>query len=198
MPYINLIQEQRLAVKRDERKAKFFLGALGVIVLISGTTFVGLTMEASAKDQETRSLEEEIKRNKPLIEQIAANDKLFQADNPKVSTLQSAQDVSDRWERILDHVAHQTPPHTWLTAIRCTGSDPEKPISVEFTGMSTSQEPVGEYIMRLQNSTDLEDIGLRFTQEKLMGMSKGIEFQVSGDIAGSLEKKHVIMKETQS
>jgi Tfp pilus assembly protein PilN len=106
-----------------------------------------------------------------------------------LKTLTDAQEVTDKWNRILNHLAVQTPAPVWLSGIRCSGADPTKAIQVSFLGAATSQSPIGEFIMRLQNLKDLDSVNLRYTNEKLIATAKAIEFQIDADLSGTAEQK---------
>lgn len=189
MPFINLIQEQRLAIRRDETRARAFLYAFGAVAGLSVLAISGLFIESEQLKAEENRAKVELQRIKPLNEQIAKINDTYSELHPRVTTLQDAQTITARWDNILTHMTTQTPSKIFLTAVRCQASDPEKPVTISFTGIAESQEPVGEFILRLQNLEDLENIQLRFTQEKLAATFKGTEFQVDTDIKDSVEKK---------
>jgi Tfp pilus assembly protein PilN len=189
MPYINLIQENRLAVQANERKARGFFMAFVAIAVAGGSAFGFLTMESMVVAGQAHGVEQENKKNEPIAKQIEQNGKALAEMTPKIKTLEDAQTITDRWNHIFYHLAVNTPQSAWLTAIRCQGNDPTKPIRVSFVGLATSQSPVGEFMLRLQNQPDLENVTLGFTNEKMATNGKGIEFQIDGDLAGSAEQK---------
>jgi len=198
MPLINLIQEQRLAAKRDETRARsYFFGFVGIGILSVGG-YLTLLLQTELLQGQEMKMRAEIQKVKPLLAQKDANDKQFQELSPRVKTLEDAQLITARWDRLLTHLSKQTPAHTWVTGMRCTASDPEKPITVSFVGVGTSQVPVGEFILRLQNSTDLENVQLKYTQDKIINLEHAVEFEIDADIAGSVDKKDTVKKEAQS
>lgn len=189
MPYINLIQEQRLAAQANERKARsFFFAFIGTLV-VSACTYGYLTMEGVFIGRQAAAVEAENKKNEPLVKQIEENGKLLAELTPKLKTLEDAKIVTDRWNRIMNHLSVQTPADAWLTGIKCATTDPTKPIQISFSGVSMAQSPVGEFILRLQNLKDLDNVNLRFTNEKLISETKAIEFQVDADLVGTAEQK---------
>lgn len=189
MPFINLIQEQRLAALRLERQARisFFSFAGAALATVGGYGFL-LFMNTSSAGEEAR-LRADRQKLAPVVEQIEANQNQLSTLEPRLKTLEDAQLISSRWSRILAHLKHQMPPHTWLTSIRCTATDPAQPIGVSFHGMGMAQNPIAEFILRMQNAEDLENVNLRFTAEKLVQNTKGIEFEVAGTIVGTAEQK---------
>lgn len=198
MPLINLIQEQRLAVKRDETRARsYFFGFVGIGILSVGG-YLSLLLETDHLQGQEMKMKADIQRVKPLLAQKDANDKQYQELSPRVKTLGDAQLITARWDRLLTHLSKQTPEHTWMTGLRCTATDPEKPIAISFIGVGTSQEPIGELILRLQNSPDLEEVQLKYTQEKMINLDRAVEFEVDANIAGTADKKDAVKKEAQS
>src|SRR5579871_1980763 len=158
MPFVNLIQEHRLAIQADERKARtgffVFVGAL----VISGGSFGFFTMESIMVSKQAEAIEAQNKKNAPIVKQIDRNTKDLADLMPRMQTLQDAAVITGRWDRVLNHLAVQTPKDTWLTGLRCSASDPTKPIQVNLTGMGASQSPIGEFMLRLQNLADLENV----------------------------------------
>ena len=189
MPFINLIHEQRVAAERADRKSKlFFLAFVAVMISSAGGFAVTSFADKSVHDNEA-ALQAQIERAKPLIAQTQANQLEKSKLAPRLTTLEDAVGDTQRWNRVLNYLTTQTPPQAWLTAIRCTDSDAKKAVQVTFAGVAMSQVPVGEYILRLQNSTDLGNVSLSYTQEKLIQQTKTTEFQVNADIVGTEPKK---------
>jgi hypothetical protein len=52
-----------------------------------------------------------------------------------------------------------------------------------------SQQPVGDLILRLQNSSDMGNVTLAYTQEKLINQLKTTEYQVVADLVGTAPKQ---------
>jgi Tfp pilus assembly protein PilN len=189
MPLINLIQEQRLSRKRNEARARsFFLVFVGsAVASVGGFGFFWLQTEAAAREK--TQLEAQIQKNAPLVKQIDEYQKQYGELSPRLKTLEDAQLVSGRWGRILTHIATQTPTPTWLTAMRVMASDSSKPINLSLIGVAPNQEPISEFILRMQNSKDLENVNLKFSQEKMLNLVKAVEFEVTADIVGTAEAK---------
>lgn len=189
MPYINLIQEQKLTEKLGERQARlYFFGFVGALS-VSLIGFGYLTFQADGLANDEARLKAKTQKQAPIVKDIEAAKKEFSAIGPKVVTLTGAQEMSAKWGRILTHLTQQTPPQTWLTQLRCAAVDPAKPITVAFSGLSGRQELVGEFILRLQGCTDLGNVALKFTQEKVVSSGRNIEFEINAEIPGTEEKK---------
>ncbi|MCC7229567.1 MAG: PilN domain-containing protein [Fimbriimonadaceae bacterium] len=198
MPLINLIQEQRLARRRNEGKARtfFFVFVGSAVASLGGFGYFFLQSEGLAREK--TQLEAQIAKSAPLVKQIEEYQAQYGQLAPRLKTLEDAQLVSNRWGRILTHIATQTPSPTWLTALRVQGSDAAKPINLSVQGVSPNQEPISEFILRLQNSKDLENVGLKYSQEKMMQRTKAVEFEVTADIVGTAEAKPKEEKEGES
>ena len=189
MPLINLIQEQRLARKRNEARARsFFLVFVGsAVASVGGFGFFWLQSEGLAREK--TQLEAQIHKSAPLVKQIDEYKAKYAELSPRLKTLEDAQIVSSRWGRIMTHMSRQTPKPTWLTAMRVQSSDATKPINLSVIGVAPGQEPISEFILRLQNCTDLENVTLKYSQEKMMQFTKAVEFEVTADIVGTADAK---------
>jgi Tfp pilus assembly protein PilN len=189
MPFINLIQEQRLEARRNENRARlFFFSFVGSAVV--SVFAVGLLMfENEMMSSQESNYQAKAQKLAPLVKRIQANQDDYAELQPRLETLQGAQLVTGRWSRILDHLTRQTPNQTWLTSVRCTASEADKPVSVSFVGMSTHQELIGDFIERLQSCPDLTDVALKYTMEKQISQTRDIEFEISADITGTATAK---------
>jgi Tfp pilus assembly protein PilN len=189
MPLINLIQEQRLAQQRNEAKSRSFFFVFVGTAVASVAGFGYFWLQAEGLSREKSQLEAQIQKNAPLVKQIDEYQTAYTELAPRLKTLEDAQLVSGRWGRIMTHIARQTPKPTWLTGLRVANSDPTKPINLSLVGVSSGQEPISEFILRMQNSNDLENVNLKFSQEKMMQFTKAVEFEVTADIVGTAEAK---------
>jgi len=191
MPLINLIQEQRLAIKRSEAKARTFFFGFAAVAVASVGSYGFLIFESEKAQGQVGRLKNLLRSNQPLVDKIEQNKKDAGTMGPKLKTLADAQLMTDRWNRILHHVCTQTPQHAWLTSMRASVGDPTKPIAVSFLGMANGQAPIGEYMQRLQNLSDLDAVTLKYSQEKMMVGYRAIEFEISAEITGTAEQKPI-------
>ena len=191
MPFINLIEEQRLAQRRESAKAKTALvvlaGVAGFVMIGCGFFFV----VGESFDGEISAMKKEAEKVKPLLTEIEGVNKQIAMMAPKLTTLKSAQELTAKWDSILNHLTIQTPKGIYMTSLRCQAADPSKPIEVTFSGMSTQLQTVGEFILRMQGCEQLEGVALKNTQERLMASTTGIEFDVLAGVAGSVEEVKV-------
>jgi Tfp pilus assembly protein PilN len=189
MPFINLIQEHVLAAKKERKRARVallcFTFATSLAVAANGYCI----WQSESLDADISKLQADTNKNKGMLAKIEENRHQLNDLSPRLKTLSDAQDMTQRWASILDHLSKQTPPGAWLTGLVTQSTDPTKPLSTSFKGISTRQELVGEFMLRLQTCAELENVSLRFTGEKIISSNKGIEFDVTADIAGTATEK---------
>lgn len=189
MPYINLIQEERLIAKQLEKRTRLFQGTFAGSLALTMGIFGLFMVRAESLSGEEEALKEQSRKAQPLLEMIAANERDLQELEPRLQTLEDARTMTGKWGTVLDYITTQTPGQTWLTALRASVTDLTKPVSVAFAGLSDRQELVGEYILRLQSCKDLENVQLRFTAEKPVANARAIEFEINADLSGTAQKK---------
>ena len=61
--------------------------------------------------------------------------------------------------------------------------------NIQQSSTAAAQEPIGEFILRLQGCPDLEGVNLKYATEKIVQDSKGTEFQIDAGIAGTAVEK---------
>lgn len=189
MPFINLIHEKRVSLKRQGAQRKLALGAVLSIGLIGFGTVGTLFLQTEALNGEAGRLQAEVDRMEPILDMIAATQNQYNVLNPRLTTLQEAALVTQRWNRILDHMSRSCPPSVWLTVMRCSQNQEEEPVRVEIQGLSPDQQNVSDLILRLQSSLDLENVNLKYTQPERKDESVLIKFEISGDIVGTAKPK---------
>lgn len=189
MPLINLIQEQRLAASKNERAARFFFLTFASSAALSVVALGFLTYLKESADSEESGLRAKAQKLQPILDEIDKNQADYGKLAPRVTTLENAQETTNRWNRVLAHLSTQTPTETWLTQIRASQPDLKQPVQISFIGLSSKQELIGELILRLQGSTDLKDVGLKFSQEKNVQYGSQLEFEVSAGLDGTVEER---------
>jgi Tfp pilus assembly protein PilN len=199
MPIINLIQEQRIADQKRDQGVRIALFALSGTFALGFLGYGILMFQRQALLAEQSRLQSEIAANEPVMAQIDACVKTEDSLKPRVTTLEEAQKVSNKWEDILTRLQTQTPIDTWLTGLQCPQVPDDQPISLVFSGTGRSQEPISEFILRAQNQPYLDSVQLHFTQEKRAASGgKAIDFEMGAQISGSAEKKESLDQEQKS
>jgi Tfp pilus assembly protein PilN len=189
MPLINLIQEQRLAARKNEQQARFFFMAFAGSAALSVVALGFLTFLRESAESEQSSLRAKAQKLQPMLDAIAKHQAEYGKLAPRVTTLTDAQETTNRWNRVLAHLSTQTPTETWLTQMRASQPDLKQPVQISFIGLSSRQELIGEFILRMQGSPDLKDVGLKFSQEKNVQFGAQLEFEVSAGLDGTIEER---------
>ncbi len=185
MPHINLIEVRRIAARRAERGVRIGLLTLSGTAAVCIVGYGYLFLQAEGLSQEEARLAASKKKLEPLLKEIASDTTERSGLEPRLKSLEDAQKLTGRWGRIMQHLTLNTPRGAWLTAVRCVGAEPDKPVTLSLAGVGKTQADAAEFMMRVQNAPDLENVQLKFTQEKVMDKTAAIEFEVGADIAGT-------------
>lgn len=187
MPLINLIAQERERVRQLKARIRavgfVWIGVIGLVVVAYG----GLSLYVASMESQTRDMQAEITKLEPVLRDVELTRQKLNALNPQVSSLKSAQTDTTRWQRILAHLSANAPHNFWVTGVR-TGerSNPKAPITVSISGVAANQELVGEFMLRLNQSTDLDRVELRFTQERMLNaFMRGVDFEVGAALKGT-------------
>ena len=175
MPSINLIAARREEKRRQEQSIRRLLGAvLGEMGAVVGVGVL-MSLQLAGIHHRVDAYNDQIKTLEPKVSQIAT----LQSDTakiaPKVTTLDSAKADTLFWYSNLCAVTNSLPPQTWLTSIGTTGSttaaatpgaasgtDPTMAIS----GVAASQDAVGQTMLRMNQSPNLDHVDLAFVQQQ--------------------------------
>lgn len=189
MPLVNLIQEQRMTIRQREQQVRMLLlGVLG-IGAVSFLTAGYFTFEAVRYNLNSDALVAQKEKLKPLIQDLDSKEHMIAAMAPRVTTLATAQQKTAQWYSILTHLTTNTPEGIWLTEVKCSQPAPDKPTEVSISGLSTTQESVGIFIMRLEASPELENVQLKYTQEKQGQNTRSTQFELSAILVDKDKKE---------
>jgi Tfp pilus assembly protein PilN len=196
MPTINLIYEQRIAKRQREQRSRMLvtstLGVGAFLALLSGY----FMFESARLTIVSNQIERRRDELKDSMKQVEENQAAINQLKPRLTTLETALKDTERWSRLMAHLTVNTPSNIKLTQVRCNQPDKSKALQVSFTGTSSTQEEVGVFILRLEAAEDLENVVLKFTQEKVIEGGKAIEFEVTGDLVGSAPPKKKVEEKT--
>jgi Tfp pilus assembly protein PilN len=195
MPTVNLIQEQRTLIRQREgqiRALALVTVGLGAVAFLSAGYFM---FEAARHQVMYLALEDKKRAMKPMLDQLAANQREATQLKPRLTTLQEAVKTTGKWSNVLNHLSTNTPRGVWLTNVRCSAATATKAATITFIGHGTNLELIGEFMARLGLCADVNQPVLRFTQERLVGRTPLLEFEISAEMKGGPEKKKVADKE---
>ncbi|MBS1704237.1 MAG: PilN domain-containing protein [Armatimonadetes bacterium] len=188
MPYINLIHEQLELRKVSNQKTRLGLVGLVAASVISvgtfGTAFVGNELLKGA----TSEVKSKVVKIQPSIDELDEAEKALKDLGPRLTTLEAAQVSTEKWSRILDHVAKNAPSSVWLNQVRSQENKTTKEVTVAFMGMSLDQDGVAEFMLRLKNCEHLSKVDLKFTQGEVQQDKTFIKFEVNASVAGTGEQ----------
>ncbi|HWP31257.1 MAG TPA: PilN domain-containing protein [Fimbriimonadales bacterium] len=185
MPSINLIAEQR-QIKRDaERRVRKWMSASGAVFVFGGLIFGFFWFQTQRAHSELRDLKAQEERLVPIKEQLALASQALKELEPRLRTLERARQATQQWNRVLEHISYVMPENTWLTNLRSTPSKDDKPVEIQYTGMSASQDLIGELMLRLQKCPDLTDVSLKYTDQRRTSQGLGLEYQIVSLLANS-------------
>jgi len=185
MPSINLIAEQRKLKHDAERRVRKWMTASGT-VFVFGTLIFGFfwfqTQQAHSQLKDLKAQEESLV---PIKEQLAIATRALKELEPRLRTLERARQATQQWNRVLEHISYVMPENTWLTNLRSTPSKDDKPVEIQYTGMSASQDLIGELMLRLQKCPDLTEVSLKYTDQRRTSEGLGLEYQIVSLLANT-------------
>ncbi len=198
MPFINLIESDLIVAKKAAQQMRFSQMALVAAASTVGLAYLVVLGQGTLLASEEQAVQSKLKKLKPMLKAIEEQKRIVADLEPRLDTLQSARELTSRWGRLLNHVAVNTPPDVYLTAIRADANQPDQPIKVTFIGTGKSQSDASQFVLRCQNSRDIESVNLVGSQEKLLRQMSAIEFEVAGSIVGTAPKPANADEETKS
>lgn len=189
MPSINLIYEQRVALRQRERRTRaFFLTFLGVSIF-SAATLGGLYLQTEDLRGEAAAASRKLTKLQPVMNAIEEREGEMKSMGPRLATLEDAQKATQRWSRILDFLTRNMPEGTWLTNIRSQQSNPSEPVTATMIGLSSSQDAVANLLLRLRRNADFDTVELKYTQEDTSaGRVGALKFEIVATVAGTAAK----------
>lgn len=186
MPLVNLIQEQRNARRARERQTRMVLLAIigvGVVSFLTAGFFTFEQVRWNLRIAELTALKEKLQ---PLMDELDAKQLEIGTLELRKNTLTGAQKDSERWSRLLDYLGKQTPDGIMVTDLKSAPpADPKQPIGLNISGLSIDQTQVGQFMVRLEASNDLENVTLKYTQEKVGPNNKSTQFELNAIISGT-------------
>lgn len=189
MAVINLIAQEQHLRRMAERKTRMLgLGWLATGALV-GVGWAGLLMYTGALTFQMARIEEQMVKLRPTVQQLKQAQAELGALQPLVSTLQNARKDTGRWQQLFQHFTQHTPNGCFLTGAELgKRADPKKPLEITLKGVAENQQQVGEFMLRLNQHPELEQIRLDYTQERALSEQRvAVEFQITAYIKGTAQ-----------
>ncbi|GBC91846.1 hypothetical protein HRbin15_00305 [bacterium HR15] len=187
MPVINLIEQELQHRRRLERRIRLLgLVWFGLIAMAAGG-WGALILYTGYLQMQSARMQEELVRLTPAMHAVQQTQQELSALQPQISTLQTARKETGRWQQLLQHLSLHTPPACYLTSVEFgKRNDPKKPMEVVIKGIASSQQAVGDLMLRLNQQADLENIRLDYTQERMLDEEGStVEFQITAQVKGT-------------
>ncbi|MFN3690474.1 MAG: PilN domain-containing protein [Fimbriimonadales bacterium] len=200
MAVINLIaQEQQLRRVAERRNRLLGIGWMLVAALVA-VGWGGLILYAGALTMQRAHIEEQMVKLRPTLQQLQQTQAELNALQPLVSTLQNARKDTGRWQQLFQHFARHTPNGCFLTGAELgKRSDPKKPLEITLKGVAENQQLVGEFMLRLNQHPELEQVRLDYSQERALSEQQvAVEFQITAQIKGTAQQPNQNQEGTQS
>lgn len=189
MPIVNLIQEQRNAVKQREQQVRMLFVGILAVGAISFLTAGFFTFETVRLHVRANALEKKKEELQPKMDQVVANEEALALLQPRLASLESATVSTEKWSSLLGHLTTNTPDGVWLTGVNALPPTNTTGVVIALTGLSMSQEAVGVYILRLEAAPELENVTLKYTQEKTGPEGNWTQYEISAVLAGTAPEK---------
>ncbi|MCX7992561.1 MAG: PilN domain-containing protein [Fimbriimonadales bacterium] len=189
MAVINLIAQEQQLRRIAERKTRLLgLGWLLVGVLI-GLGWSGLLIYIGAMSFQMARIEEQVVKLRPTVQQLKQAQAELGALQPLINTLQDARKDTGRWQQLFQHFTQHTPNGCFLTNVELgKRNDPKKPLEITLKGVAATQQLVGEFMLRLNQHPELEQVRLDYSQERALSEREvAVEFQISAQIKGTAQ-----------
>lgn len=193
MPSINMIAPRRAEKQRLERDMR----RLVLVILAELIIAVGLGGWACTKAYTMRvsinRLDTQIAKLQPVVKEIEQYEDATKQLTPKMDLLAEAKDSTMRWYNSLDRLTQSLASSTYLTRLSTSmdASSKSAQSTISLTGVSGSQERVGETILRLQSIPDLENVDLHYTRKLNSNNQNGFEFEIGAMMKGGKTAKGV-------
>ncbi|MFN7018489.1 MAG: PilN domain-containing protein [Fimbriimonadales bacterium] len=200
MAVINLIAQEQQLRRVVERKNRLLgLGWLLVVALVV-VGWGGLLLYAGTLTMQRASVEEQLVKLRPTLQQLQQTQAELSALQPLVSTLQNARKDTGRWQQLFQHFAQHTPQGCFLTGAELgKRSDPKKPLEITLKGVAENQQRVGEFMLRLNQHPELEQVRLDYSQERALSEQQvAVEFQITAQVKGTAQQPNQNQEGTQS
>lgn len=187
MPVINLIEQELQQRQRLQRRIRLLGLAWFGLVALAALGWGGLILYTGYLQMQSARMQEEIVRLTPTMNAVQQTQRELSQLQPLIGTLQTARKETGRWRQLLQHLSIHTPPSCYLIGVEGgKRTDPKKPMEVVIKGIASSQQAVGDLMLRLNQHPELENVRLDYTQERnLDEEASTVEFQITAQVKGT-------------
>lgn len=183
MANINLISTRRAEYLRQAKITRGLLAATFASAGVCGIVVVVMLARIFSTAVAIEKANQELGQLRPVVERIHALETERGVLIPKLSTLDDAQQATLRWHGILTGLQRCIPGETWLTNFAVEAREDQQ--TLRLNGFTTSQQLVGEAMLRLQQDQEhYSGVDLRYTQSSQVGNQSAVEFELAAHLAG--------------
>ena len=186
MPSINMIAVRRAEKKRVEKMVYcallVILGELAITLGVVGF----MTARVHASNVNIRQLDAQMTKLQPTVARINRYEGEIKELKPRLDLLGQSRDQTMVWYAVVHDLARSMPEETWLTGIATSQVVSTSPsagnaapsATLNLSGTSVSQKLVGEAMLRLNQCSEFDRVDLTYTQERTVGETKAMQFQI--------------------
>lgn len=181
MLHINLIAARRAERRRREIIRGALVRSMAALGLLTAGAIITMTVSA----QVTSARINDVAQQKVMLQDTVSRVERLQADmtalQPRVTTLLSAQNATNRWRGVLAEVSASLPENTWITSFATQSGTSE---GFTITGQARSQALVGRAMLRMNRQQIIEAVTLKYTQADRAGegIANAVNFEISGTV----------------
>jgi len=189
MAVINLIAQEQQMRRQLERKTRVLGFGWLTVAGIIGAGWASLLLYGNNINAQRAQVEAQLTELRPTLQQLKQTQAQLAALQPLVSTLQNAQKDTRRWLQLFQHFSQHTPQGCYLTGAELgKRADPKKPMEITLKGLAETQQIVGEFMLRLNQHPELENVRLDYSQERALSeLTSVVEFQITAQIKGTAQ-----------
>lgn len=190
MPSINMIAARMAEKKKLEERVRlaliFVVGSIAIALAILSF----MTARVYSTSNAITSVNEELAKVQPKVDMISNYENDTNKLMPKLNLLLESRKQTLVWYGILEDLSKSMADKTWLTGLttssRAIPAVDKKPAGsatvVNLRGTAISQSMVGETMLRLNQSTEFDQVDLEFTQKAASQNIDLIEFAINAEI----------------
>ena len=189
MAVINLIAQEQQMRRQLERKTRMLGFGWLTVAGVIGAGWASLLLYGSSINAQRAQVEAQLTQLRPTLQQLRQTQAQLGALQPLVDTLQNAQKDTRRWLQLFQHFSQHTPQGCYLTGAELgKRADPKKPLEITLKGLAETQQLVGEFMLRLNQHPELENVRLDYSQERALSeLTTVVEFQITAHIKGTAQ-----------
>lgn len=180
MLLINLIAARRAERRKREMMRAVLVRAMAGTAVAALTAVLFMTISIQRTNARIADVDTQIQLLDESVTQVEHLQAQLTALAPRVTTLVDAQNATNRWRAAMQEVSMSLPDKTWITSFQSKSGQGE---GFVVTGRTVNQERVGRTMLKMNKTSNLENVDLNFTQNAQEG--NAINFEVTGSLAGT-------------